>query len=89
MELIERETKCQKKNYLETYNKIQISFNSYGHLTVRLFKSPPEPYYENGELKVPKPLEVENDLLINFTADQTRQIIRFVKRLPENSYYDC
>ncbi len=65
MEIIERTIKTKKRTIDPTKNEIQISYNNFGHLTIRFFERGKE----------------DKDTIIVFTAGQTGQIIRFVRNI--------
>lgn len=87
MELIRRTIKAKRENFLEEGNAIQVAYNSFGHLSIRLFKrEQPYSYNEKGEtVRTEKP-ENDKDTLIVFTAEQTRAIIDFCQAIRSNRY---
>lgn len=83
LELIRREIKAQKENFLEAYNQIQVAYNNFGHLTIRLFKKDDNLFFDDATRKVVKleDKKTDKDVLIVFTAEQTRQIVAFMRKL--------
>jgi len=65
MEYMKREAKVKKIELPEDYDKVQISINDWGHLTVRFFNSN----------------EPNKDVLIVFDAYVTRKIVGFIQSI--------
>jgi len=68
MQIIKRKTKTEIQQFDPVKNKLQVSYNSDGHLVIRISE-------RNEEEK-----KSDEDTLIVFTAAQTRQIVSFIKR---------
>ena len=84
MEIIRRNGGSEKVNLLEEFSKVQYSFNSYGHLAIRLF----EPK-KNEEKKAKQTKLMENkdrDIIIVFTAGQTSELKHFLDTIKTESY---
>jgi len=64
-EYIKRESKVKKIELPEDYDKVQVSINNWGHLTVRFF---------NGD-------EPNKDVLIVFDIHTTRKIVGFIQSI--------
>jgi len=65
MEYMKREAKVKKIELPEDYDKVQISINDWGHLTVRFFNNN----------------EPNKDVLIVFDAYVTRKIVGFIQSI--------
>jgi len=74
VEWIKRKIKSEKITIPEEYNQYQISLNSWGHLTIRLFKED----------------NPDEDIVIVFDSLMTRSILRYIGRLIRGlREYDC
>ena len=62
MEIIERKIKATKRVIDPSEHKLQVAYNSFGHLVLRFFEEGKE----------------DEDVIIVFTAEQTREIARFI-----------
>lgn len=74
VEIINRKSRMEKEQDNRT---IQVSYNSFGHLAIRIF-----------DKEAKEPVE---DKLIVFTMEETQKIIRFVQNLfpTRDPYGDC
>jgi len=63
MEMLERKIKLDRTSFAD--QKMQVAYNSNGHLTIRA-------YDENDRSR---------DTILTFTAEETRAIVRFIKEV--------